>query len=134
MDMITGHRKQNMAARTLLLIFRPIIVTIGSNREISVKYEVFIEKPAVAMNGVTTTRRLHSTDFIRLKTLTFGVTVPKTWTRKIGVNSLRLYASANNLWTWAAYDFYDPESVSAGTAGWGTPPLKTVTFGLNLNF
>ena len=98
------------------------------------KYEVFIEKPAVAMNGVTTTRRLHSTDFIRLKTLTFGVTVPKTWTRKIGVNSLRLYASANNLWTWAAYDFYDPESVSAGTAGWGTPPLKTVTFGLNLNF
>lgn len=33
-----------------------------------------------------------------------------------------------------AYDFYDPESVSAGTAGWGTPPLKTVTFGLNLNF
>ena len=44
------------------------------------------------------------------------------------------YASANNLWTWAAYDFYDPESVSAGTAGWGTPPLKTVTFGLNLNF
>lgn len=95
---------------------------------------MFIEKPAVAMNGVTTTRRLHSTDFIRLKTLTFGVTVPKTWTRKIGVNSLRLYASANNLWTWAAYDFYDPESVSAGTAGWGTPPLKTVTFGLNLNF
>ena len=98
------------------------------------KYEVFIEKPAVAMNGVTTTRRLHSTDFIRLKTLTFGVTAPKEWTKKIGVNSLRLYASANNLWTWAAYDFYDPESVNAGTAGWGTPPLKTVTFGLNLNF
>ena len=98
------------------------------------KYELFYEKPSVAMNKVTTTRRLHSTDFIRLKTLTFGVTVPKTWTRKIGVNSLRLYASANNLWTWAAYDFYDPESVSAGTAGWGTPPLKTVTFGLNLNF
>ena len=60
---------------------------------------------------------------IRLKTLTFGVTVPKTWTRKIGVNSLRLYASANNLWTWAAYDFYDPESVSAGTAGWGNTLL-----------
>lgn len=98
------------------------------------KYEVFIEKPTIAMTGVTTTRRLHSTDFIRLKTLTFGVTVPKEWTRKIGVNSLRLYASANNLWTWAAYDYYDPESVSTGTAGWGTPPLKTVTFGLNLNF
>ncbi|MGI6816129.1 TonB-dependent receptor [Bacteroides sp. KG123] len=98
------------------------------------QYEVFIEKPTVAMIGVTTTRRLHSTDFIRLKTMTFGVSIPKAWTRKIGVNNLRFYTSANNLWTWAAYDCYDPESVSAGTADWRTPPLKTVTFGLNLNF
>ena len=98
------------------------------------KYELFYEKPSVAMNKVTTTRRLHSTDFIRLKTLTFGFTVPKDWTRKIGIEHVRLYASANNLWTWAAYDYYDPEAVSGGTAIWGTPPLKTVTFGINVNF
>lgn len=98
------------------------------------KYELFYEKPSVAMNKVTTTRRLHSTDFIRLKTLTFGFTVPKDWTRKIGIENVRLYASANNLWTWAAYDYYDPEAVSGGTAIWGTPPLKTVTFGVNVNF
>ncbi len=97
-------------------------------------YELFIEKPDVAMNKVTTTRRLHSSDFIRLKTLTFGFTVPKDWTRKIGIDNVRLYASANNLWTWAAYDYYDPEAVSGGTAIWGTPPLKTVTFGVNVNF
>ncbi|SHJ24249.1 TonB-dependent receptor [Bacteroides stercorirosoris] len=97
-------------------------------------YELFYEKPSVAMNKVTTTRRLHSTDFIRLKTLTFGVTVPKEWTRKIGLENVRVYASANNLWTWAAYDYYDPEAVSGGTAIWGTPPLKTVTFGVNVNF
>ena len=98
------------------------------------KYELFYEKPSVAMNKVTTTRRLHSTDFIRLKTLTFGFTVPKDWTRKIGIENVRLYASANNLWTWADYDYYDPEAVSGGTAIWGTPPLKTVTFGINVNF
>ena len=86
------------------------------------------------MKSVTTDRRLHSTDFIRLKTLTFGITVPQSWTRKLGIDNLRFYASANNLWTWAAYDYYDPEAVSGGTAGWGTPPLKTVTFGLNMNF
>lgn len=97
-------------------------------------YELFIEKPDVAMNKVTTTRRLHKSDFIRLKTLTFGVTVPKGWTRKIGIDNVRLYASANNLWTWAAYDYYDPEAVSGGSAIWGTPPLKTVTFGVNVNF
>lgn len=98
------------------------------------KYELFYEKPTVSMNKVTTTRRLHSSDFIRLKTLTFGFTIPKEWTRKAGLENVRLYASANNLWTWAAYDYYDPEAVSGGTAIWGTPPLKTVTFGVNINF
>ena len=98
------------------------------------RYEVFIEDPDEAMNKITTTRRLHITYFIRLKTLTSGVTLPKAWTQKAGLDNVRLYASANNLWTWAAYDYYDPEAVSAGTAIWGTPPLKTITFGLNVNF
>ena len=78
------------------------------------KYEVFIEKPTVAMTGVTTTRRLHSTDFIRLKTLTFGVTAPKAWTKKIGVNNLRLYASANNLWTCACLLYTTPSPRDRG--------------------
>ena len=98
------------------------------------KYEFFYESPDVPMSDYRTTRRLHSSDFIRLKTLTFGFTLPKNWLRKAGVDNVRIYASANNLWTWAAHDYYDPEAVSAGTAIWGTPPLKTVTFGVSLNF
>ncbi len=98
------------------------------------QFEKFIDSPDVAMNKVTTDRRLHSTDFIRLKTLTFGVTLPKTWTAAARIDSARLYLSANNLWTWAKYDYYDPEAVSGGYAIWGTPPLKTLTFGINLNF
>lgn len=97
-------------------------------------YEQFIENPTVSMYKFATTRRVHSTDFIRLKNLTFGFTMPKKWTRSLGINSLRFYISGNNLLTWARYDYYDPEAVSAGTAGWGTPPLKTITFGLNVNF
>ena len=97
-------------------------------------YEVFMEKPSPAMSSYATSRRLHSTDFIRLKNLTLGVTVPKELTRKAGINNLRFFVSSNNLWTWARYDYYDPEAVSSGTAIWGTPPLKTVTFGLNMNF
>lgn len=98
-------------------------------------YERMDYGPAyTSMHKCTTTRRLHSTDFIRLKTITLGFTLPKEWTRAAGVDSVRLFASANNLWTWAAYDYYDPESVSGGAAIWGTPPLKTITFGLNVNF
>lgn len=96
--------------------------------------EQFIEDPDVRMSSYATTRRLHSSDFIRLKTLQFGITLPKKWTDAIGMSNVRFYAAANNLWTWAKYDQYDPEAVANGSAIWGTPPLKTVTFGLNLNF
>lgn len=98
------------------------------------QYEVFIEDPQYSMKSYATTRRVHSSDFIRLKNLTFGFTLPKNWVKKAGMGSVRLYASANNLWTWAKHDYYDPEAVSGGTAIWGTPPLKTVTFGINVNF
>ncbi len=97
-------------------------------------YELFIEDPDYPMSSYATTRRLHSTDFIRLKNLTFGFTFPKSWLKPLGLDMVRLYVSGNNLLTWARYDYYDPEAVSDGTAGWGTPPLKTVTFGLNVNF
>ena len=93
-----------------------------------------MEKPTTAMSSCSTTRRLHSSDFIRLKTLTFGFTLPKEWTSRAGISQMRLYASANNLLTWAAYDYYDPESAINGVASWGTPPLKSVTFGVNVNF
>lgn len=99
------------------------------------KYECFYDKSSsVAMHKITNSRRLHSTDYFRLKTLTFGFTLPKQWTSAIGISNVRLYMSANNLLTWAAWDYYDPESVVNGSATQSTPPLKTVTFGLNLNF
>ena len=98
------------------------------------QYEQFIENPTYPMSSYASTRRVHSSDFIRLKNLTFGFTLPNEWTRKCGLQNLRIYASANNLWTWAKWDQYDPEAVSGGIAIWGTPPLKTVTFGINLNF
>lgn len=102
----------------------------GDNTDI----ERFILNGDISMKSYATTRRLHSTNFIRLKNLTFGYSLPKAWTSKVGIDKVRLYVSGNNLLTWAKYDYYDPEAVSAGTAIWGTPPLRSVTFGLNVNF
>lgn len=99
------------------------------------KYEQFYEKSSsVAMHKITNSRRLHSTDFLRLKAFTLGFTLPKQWLSSVGLSNARIYMSANNLWTWAAWDYYDPESVVNGSATQATPPLKTVTFGLNVNF
>lgn len=86
------------------------------------------------MSKIASTRRLHSSDFIRLRNLTFGVTAPTSWTKAIGIDHARFYVSGNNLLTWAAYDFYDPESGNNGFASWQTPPLKTITFGVDLTF
>ena len=42
-----------------------------------VKYERFIEGADVVMSDWRNSRRLHPTDFIRLKNFTVGVTVPQ---------------------------------------------------------
>lgn len=97
-------------------------------------YELFIEDADVSMSSYITSRSIHSTDYIRLKNITFGVTLPQKWTTKAKIENLRFFAAANNLLTWAKYDYYDPEAVRAGGAIWGTPPLKTVTFGVNMTF
>ncbi len=98
-------------------------------------YERFVADRAVTMASITNTRRIHSSDFLRLKNLTFGFRVPRNWTKAIGADQLRVYCSGNNLWTWAQWKGYDPESVQEnGDVGWEQPPLRTWTFGIELKF
>ena len=54
-------------------------------------------------------RAIHSTDHIRLKSLILGLNAPKAWLQKLGIGNARIYFSGTNLLTWAAYDQYDPE-------------------------
>lgn len=77
-------------------------------------------------------RAIHSTDHIRLKSLILGLNAPKAWLQKLGIGNARIYFSGTNLLTWAAYDQYDPEM--SGVVGFYTPPLKTYAFGMELKF
>ena len=80
---------------------------------------------------ISSTRFLRSTDHLRLKNFTIGFTAPKHWTQKLGVNTLRLYASGNNLLTWKDKMLVvDPEQ--RGFVAYETPPLRTITFGLQV--
>ncbi len=79
--------------------------------------------------------------FLRLKNLTLGYTFPKKWTKKIYVQKLRVYFSAQNLFVVTGYSGYDPEvSVAASkpmTPGldWGAYPRSRVyTCGLDIQF
>ena len=78
--------------------------------------------------------------FIRLRNLTIGYTIPKAKLKKIGLENVRVYAGAQNLFTITDYTGYDPEARASGfftTPGVdrGSFPVPRVyTFGLNINY
>jgi TonB-linked SusC/RagA family outer membrane protein len=85
-------------------------------------------------DGYSNSRRIHSTDFMRLKNISLGITVPEKITDFLKLERARVFTSANNIWTVAKWKMYDPEVGSDGVMAWQTPQLKTITFGLELTF
>ena len=76
---------------------------------------------------------LHKTDYIRLKNIELGYTLPTDWTKKFGVQNLRVYISGYNLLTFAPdMKDYDPENTSG--SGYNYPLNKVINFGVNVTF
>ena len=74
---------------------------------------------------------VQSSDYVRLKNMEFGYTLPSTLLDKIGIETFRLYFSGYNLLTYSPdLKDYDPENVWNN----GYPIQKVVSFGLNLTF
>jgi len=67
--------------------------------------------------------------FIRLKNVNLSYTLPAKWLGKTGGQSIRVYTQAQNLFTITRYKGFDPES-----QGIATPPLRTITGGLQFTF
>lgn len=59
---------------------------------------------------------LRDTDYIRLKTVQLGYTLPESLSNRIGLNNLRLYVSGFNLFTWDKLKLMDPEARDDGGA------------------
>jgi TonB-linked SusC/RagA family outer membrane protein len=78
---------------------------------------------------------LKKTDFIRLKNLELGYTLPHNFTRKLGIESLRLSIGGMNLFTYAPdMKDFDPELSSYNFAGDGYPLQKILTMGVSVKF
>ena len=97
--------------------------------------------PKLALNGqdnfdAVSSRHLYKGDFIRLKDITLGYSLPQDFVNSIGVTGLRLTVRGTNLWT---YTFdrnlkFDPEVDINGYSNLTTPPVKSVMFGVNVQF
>jgi TonB-linked SusC/RagA family outer membrane protein len=93
-------------------------------------------------NQYVQTRYLQDASYIRLKNIQVGYTFPKSITQKLCMEYLRIYVSANNIWTHSKLSgIFDPETLYAydsgsGYGGYGKlyPLSKTVCIGLNVNF
>ena len=79
---------------------------------------------------------LRKTDFIRLKNLEFGYTLPAQLVSKMGLQNLRLSFTATNLFTYAPdMPDFDPElDFSGGYAGEAYPIQKMLTLGVSIQF
>ena len=76
---------------------------------------------------------LHKTDYVRLKNIELGYTVPKVFTKQAGIERVRVYISAYNLLTFSPdMKDYDPENTSG--SGYNHPLNKVLNFGVNVTF
>lgn len=100
------------------------------------------EYAASGLGGSTPTfypsRIVEDGSFIRLKTVNLGYNFSNDIIKKIKINNLRLYASAQNLYTLTKYSGLDPEvdgfrsALTPGLDYSSYPRAKTITFGLDI--
>ena len=91
-------------------------------------------------NKTPSSRFLEKADYLKLRTLTLGYTLPEKATKKAKIQNVRFYVSGGNLFTITPFSGYDPEVAIDQTTGGAVetftamPSTRTCTFGVNLNF
>jgi TonB-linked SusC/RagA family outer membrane protein len=82
---------------------------------------------------------VRSSDYIRLKNLQIGYSLPAKMIKKIGIDGLRIYASGLNLLTLTSFKDFDPEAPNSDPNSiWVNsevyPLNKNLSFGLTVTF
>ncbi|MFT3737761.1 MAG: TonB-dependent receptor [Breznakibacter sp.] len=96
---------------------------------------------AAANNKLVSSRFIEDGSYLKLKNVTLGYTFNKDILQKARISSLRLYVTAQNLYTWTYYSGFDPEvnylgndNTVMGTDFFTYPQARSFCVGLNLKF
>ena len=81
--------------------------------------------------NIYSTLFLYKTDYLKLKNVTLGYTLPERITRKIGISTLRIFLTGDNLFTITDYPGIDPEFTDNMNY---YANLRQYTIGLNIKF
>ncbi len=80
-------------------------------------------------------RFLVSSSYLSLQNINFGYTLPSSVARKLQMQRLRFYVSADNIWLWSKRQGLDPRQSFNGTATASYyAPIRTVSGGFTLSF
>jgi TonB-linked SusC/RagA family outer membrane protein len=78
--------------------------------------------------------------YLKISNVTLGYTFPRKWMEKIGLQTLRLYVTGANLYTFTKYSGFDPEvstfssGLTPGVDFGAYPRSRSVVFGVNVSF
>ncbi len=85
--------------------------------------------------NATSQRFLISSDYLSINNVTLGYTIPKKFTEKVDVSSLRIYFSADNLAVFSHRKGLDPRQVLAGLTGSQTySAIRSISGGITVSF
>ncbi len=91
-------------------------------------HRIYGEKANATSNQRIQTKYLMNGAYLRLKNITLGYNVPRSFLQKITLSSAKIFCSVENLHTWSHLPKgYDPERLS-----WQYPFYRTISFGVNL--
>lgn len=86
-------------------------------------------------SAAASTRFLTSSSYLNIQNINIGYTLPSNWTRKLAINSLRLYMSAENVFYWSKRKGFDPrQSYSAAADATNYSPMRTISGGVTFQF
>ncbi|TDW48138.1 TonB-linked SusC/RagA family outer membrane protein [Flavobacterium sp. 270] len=107
------------------------------NHPMGLNLDSYYPRPIVGGGGdknhKVQTRYLLNGAYARLKNLQLGYTLSSDVVEKVGIDKIRFYFSAENIWTITSVPkMYDPETLDGGVRGAVYPLSVTYSFGVNI--
>ena len=82
----------------------------------------------------SSTRWLTSSSYLSIRNVTLGYTIPKNLTAKVGLEGVRIYVTADNLWYISARRGMDVRKSFDGSNANTYSALRTISGGISLTF
>lgn len=104
--------------------------TIGNNNSDIPRFAYGDQYTAAASD-----RFLTDASYLNIDNINIGYTLPGVWTKRIGVNSLRFYASADNVFYWSRRQGFDPrQSLTSASSAANYSPMRSISGGVTIKF